>query len=420
MPAPWKPNLTRSPDSCTPEVPKSWSSSALADEDSAAFCRGLPDGSQQFRISSFAQENLTIGNVPVATGESKDKASDPVTPSPEVTRDALLCDVPATQPYCDGEESVPLATDITSCEDAFADTASTQLCDDVPSTQVCNTSAFLATQLFADEANEFPIAGTPKSLGPSRSPRCSIDLGTSAFLATQLFADEVPANEFPTAGTPKALGPSRSPRCSINLGMSHSTREPSRDKDAAESESSPAVAVKLEAPAIVTFVEQDSASVAAEPGTSSTATPVVQGCASVDADLENPSTVTPVRPARVPCQRDGDSVAKGRIPVSQTYGSQSSTATNLGHTLSPVQQGSRVAVVGDGWGSGEGGYEGVVTEADHYTFTVIATSGDHPWTENHVLKEHCIFLSEASKASTKTARKNTATSKASSKRQRSS
>jgi len=118
------------------------------------------------------------------------------------------------------------------------------------------------------------------------------------------------------------------------------------------------------------------------------------------------STVTPVRPMRWPRKRgDEDSVAKG----SKTQGAKStgaagkrksaSAASALGHTLSPLQQGLRVAVLGDGWGSREGGYEAVVTEADHYTFTVIATSGKSLWAENHVLKEHCIFLAEDSSQS---------------------
>merc|ERR1719336_3663517 len=39
-----------------------------------------------------------------------------------------------------------------------------------------------------------------------------------------------------------------------------------------------------------------------------------------------------------------------------------------GHTLRPEEMGRHVVVIGDGWGSGEGGYEAVVTEADNQTF----------------------------------------------------
>jgi len=66
----------------------------------------------------------------------------------------------------------------------------------------------------------------------------------------------------------------------------------------------------------------------------------------------------------------------------------------MGHTLSPLQQGQRVAVVGDGWGQclGKSGYEAIITEADDYTYTVVALSGDCPWSETHVLKQYCVLL----------------------------
>lgn len=67
----------------------------------------------------------------------------------------------------------------------------------------------------------------------------------------------------------------------------------------------------------------------------------------------------------------------------------------LGHELSPQERGQRVAVVGDGWGGGEGGYEAIVTEADESTFTVIPVTGDMQWQETHVLKQHCIGLCSA-------------------------
>jgi hypothetical protein len=91
-------------------------------------------------------------------------------------------------------------------------------------------------------------------------------------------------------------------------------------------------------------------------------------------------------------QTSGCSVAKGRTGPSTT--SVDLCPSRFGHTLKPAQQGLRVAVVGDGWGGKDAGYEAIVTEADDYTFTVIATTGDHQWAESHVLKEHCIFLSE--------------------------
>lgn len=69
------------------------------------------------------------------------------------------------------------------------------------------------------------------------------------------------------------------------------------------------------------------------------------------------------------------------------------TLACLGHTLRPAQMGQRVAVIGDGWGQAlEGGYEAIVTEADHYTYSVVALSGDSPWSETHVLKSYCVLL----------------------------
>mmetsp|Transcript_13271 Transcript_13271/g.25560 ORF Transcript_13271/g.25560 Transcript_13271/m.25560 type:complete len:773 (-) Transcript_13271:128-2446(-) len=67
---------------------------------------------------------------------------------------------------------------------------------------------------------------------------------------------------------------------------------------------------------------------------------------------------------------------------------------SMGHTLSPLQQGQRIAVIGDGWGQGLGksGYEAIVTEADDFTYTVVSLGGDCPWTETHVLKQYCVLL----------------------------
>merc|ERR1712008_457802 len=66
----------------------------------------------------------------------------------------------------------------------------------------------------------------------------------------------------------------------------------------------------------------------------------------------------------------------------------------MGHTLSPLQRGLRVAVIGDGWGQGLGksGYEAIITEADDFTYTVVALGGDCPWTETHVLQQYCLLL----------------------------
>lgn len=67
----------------------------------------------------------------------------------------------------------------------------------------------------------------------------------------------------------------------------------------------------------------------------------------------------------------------------------------LRHTLCPKQRGQLVAVVGDGWGHGRGGYEAIVTESDELTFTVVRVSGEEAWTETHVLKEFCIPVGHA-------------------------
>jgi len=67
---------------------------------------------------------------------------------------------------------------------------------------------------------------------------------------------------------------------------------------------------------------------------------------------------------------------------------------NIGHSLSPPEQGVKVRVIGDGWGGGSGEYLATITEADSSTFTVIRCkkpSGDAgAWEETHVLRENCI------------------------------
>lgn len=64
-----------------------------------------------------------------------------------------------------------------------------------------------------------------------------------------------------------------------------------------------------------------------------------------------------------------------------------------GHTLRPKEMGQRIAVIGDGWGGGEGGYEAVVTEADNLTYTVVVLSGERQWEETHVLRKCCFPIS---------------------------
>lgn len=54
-----------------------------------------------------------------------------------------------------------------------------------------------------------------------------------------------------------------------------------------------------------------------------------------------------------------------------------------------------MAVVGDGWGGGRGGYEAIVTESDELTFTVVRIGGEEAWTETHVLREFCIPIGHA-------------------------
>lgn len=134
-----------------------------------------------------------------------------------------------------------------------------------------------------------------------------------------------------------------------------------------------------------------------EASTSHTSEVVAMEGAAREQALEAPAeaeiaTVTPVRPTR--CPRSKNSAAKGRLTSATSLVEQVSAVSAMGHSLQPPQQGLRIAVIGDGWGSREGGYEAVVTEADNYTFTVVATSGKNQWTESHVLRENCIFLSE--------------------------
>lgn len=61
-------------------------------------------------------------------------------------------------------------------------------------------------------------------------------------------------------------------------------------------------------------------------------------------------------------------------------------------TSRPKEMGYCVAVVGDGWGNGDGGYQATVTEADDLTFTVVRVDSAGRWEETHVLKSCCILL----------------------------
>mmetsp|Transcript_55412 Transcript_55412/g.110137 ORF Transcript_55412/g.110137 Transcript_55412/m.110137 type:complete len:517 (-) Transcript_55412:189-1739(-) len=62
------------------------------------------------------------------------------------------------------------------------------------------------------------------------------------------------------------------------------------------------------------------------------------------------------------------------------------------HTNRPKEQGRCVAVIGNGWGDGDGGYQAIVTEADDLTFTVVMVDSAGRWEETHVLKSCCILL----------------------------
>lgn len=86
-----------------------------------------------------------------------------------------------------------------------------------------------------------------------------------------------------------------------------------------------------------------------------------------------------------------------RVGVQRGRPAAGCSLKSAGHTLRPAQLGHRVAVVGDGWGGGSGGYEAVVTEADRHTFTVIAVSGPDAWKETHVLQDCCIPLAQKTK-----------------------
>jgi len=69
----------------------------------------------------------------------------------------------------------------------------------------------------------------------------------------------------------------------------------------------------------------------------------------------------------------------------------------LHHSRTPPEQGARVQVQGDGWGSGEGSYEATVTESDDFTFSVRRKGQNSKWEETHVLRAHCTLLHNPAK-----------------------
>lgn len=144
------------------------------------------------------------------------------------------------------------------------------------------------------------------------------------------------------------------------------------------------------APDVANAVASSSSTVAA---CASTATPSDMKISARRQGGDN-AVATPARKGRVSQPKPVASERKGRKSSSAAAEDKSHLAAT-GHTLRPQEMGHRVAVVGDGWGSGQGGYEAVVTEADNHTFTVVAVSGENVWKEAHVLREHCIRLADA-------------------------
>mmetsp|Transcript_8702 Transcript_8702/g.18466 ORF Transcript_8702/g.18466 Transcript_8702/m.18466 type:complete len:340 (-) Transcript_8702:107-1126(-) len=116
-----------------------------------------------------------------------------------------------------------------------------------------------------------------------------------------------------------------------------------------------------------------------------------------------PATPAAARRRRLPVDQEVAHVAVATAaadgqPTSAAAAPERMAAEQLptGHTLRPREMGQHVAVVGDGWGGGTGGYEAVITEADELTFTVIAISGEARWKETHVLRQCCIAVSSGS------------------------
>jgi len=93
----------------------------------------------------------------------------------------------------------------------------------------------------------------------------------------------------------------------------------------------------------------------------------------------------------------GQSVPWRRVRGKQSYKNAADSKFSpgsLGHTLCPDLQGRRVMVIGDGWGSGEGSFEAVVTEADNFTYTVIVVGSGGAYEETHVLKAYCTLVAD--------------------------
>lgn len=88
------------------------------------------------------------------------------------------------------------------------------------------------------------------------------------------------------------------------------------------------------------------------------------------------------------------------VPIDGATAKKNAAATSprnaqaAGHTLRPSEMGMKVRVCGDGWGGGDRRrkFEGTVTEADKFTFTVVYEDGAGKWTETHVLREHCALV----------------------------
>lgn len=325
MPAPWKPSLQRTPNSVTPEVPKSWSFSTLQDEDFSAqgeesgtdivdrFLGGLAPGDpghEQVDADSLSQTHFLhrSGSFHRDDQEGKEGQAHPrAVASPNTPPMAVFTS--------QGIDSPPPRV----------------IAEAPGASQVVNEAE---EQVHAVEVSIAEEQQRAEGRIHTSSERMGEEL-------TQPYEDAQPTDP---------------PLLCAQLCDDLPCTQPCQDSAAF--------------PATQLYSEEAIAPLVAKP---------------------DHSTVTPVRPTRCPRKSDDDSSAKSRMQTGRPSSSQGPTASTLGHTLSPAQQGLRVAVVGDGWGGREGGYEALVTEADHYTFTVIHKQS---WIESHVLKENCIFLAE--------------------------
>eukprot|EP00927_Polykrikos_kofoidii_P000642 TRINITY_DN10236_c0_g1_i1.p1 TRINITY_DN10236_c0_g1~~TRINITY_DN10236_c0_g1_i1.p1 ORF type:complete len:1194 (-),score=224.56 TRINITY_DN10236_c0_g1_i1:87-3668(-) len=125
------------------------------------------------------------------------------------------------------------------------------------------------------------------------------------------------------------------------------------------------------------------------------------GCALGESSLDTgsaSSTAVATEATRAPIVGASESRAEdtSAVATSDTAGEASEWLDEVGHTLRPVEQGAIVRVLGDGWGGGKGSYRATVTEADFFTFTVVAAEdAPRPWEQTHVLRERCRLLSHA-------------------------